>query len=312
MDDTSFRHVFLSDPFWVSRQKVNAEISIHHQWQMLEESHCFDNFRIAAGEKDGFREGWFFADSDAYKWLDAAARIYARWPSDQLKMRMDDFICLLRRTQMGDGYIFTYNQIHFPADRWENLMNEHELYCHGHLIGAGISHFETTGNKLAFNVARRAADLLVREFLVAEPDRTSGHEDGEIALLRLHRVTGDGRYLDLAHQFLERRGKVQAFAAHLICQNIRVNRRKRKVIDKKRAYQAGHPEHQIFQPQNDNYAKTTRSAKLRWIISGLSGKYFQMHAPSCCTSTCFQPFKGSQKQNCFDPWSTGILPGKPG
>ncbi|MFA5872476.1 MAG: beta-L-arabinofuranosidase domain-containing protein [Anaerolineales bacterium] len=119
MNELSRRQVSLHDTFWTPRLQVNAERAIFHQWRMLEDSLCIDNFRIAAGEKDGFREGWFFADSDAYKWLDAAARTYALWPSDTLKTRMDDFIGLLGRTQMEDGYIFTYNQVHFPAERWE-------------------------------------------------------------------------------------------------------------------------------------------------------------------------------------------------
>jgi DUF1680 family protein len=72
---------------------------------------------------------------------------------------MDDFIDLLGRTQMKDGYIFTYNQVHFPAKRWYNLLIEHELYCHGHLIEAGVSHFEATGEKSALDIASRSADF---------------------------------------------------------------------------------------------------------------------------------------------------------
>ena len=64
--------------FWQQRMAVNAGSAIFHQWQQLEATGCIDNFRITAGLKEGFREGFFFADSDAYKWLDAACRIYAR------------------------------------------------------------------------------------------------------------------------------------------------------------------------------------------------------------------------------------------
>ncbi|MBE3040579.1 MAG: glycoside hydrolase family 127 protein [Chloroflexi bacterium] len=279
MNELSPRQVSLHDTFWTPRLQVNAERAIFHQWQMLEDSLCIDNFRIAAGEKEGFREGWFFADSDAYKWLDAAARTYALWPSDTLKTRMDDFIGLLGRTQMEDGYIFTYNQVHFPAERWDNLMIEHELYCHGHLIEAGVSHYEATGEKSALDIARRAADLLVRDFLVAAPDRTSGHEEIEIALMRLYKVTRHGHYLELARQFLERRGKVRPFAALIFRQNTSVNWRAQFVNERRKAYQAEHPEHTSFQLPPDNFAKKTRTAKIRWQLSGLTGKYFQMHAP---------------------------------
>ena len=63
--------------FWHDQLEVNASQAIFHQWQQLEASGCINNFRIAAGITAGLREGWFFADSDAYKWLDAAARIWA-------------------------------------------------------------------------------------------------------------------------------------------------------------------------------------------------------------------------------------------
>ena len=61
-----------TDQFWHSRMTLNAETAIFYQWEQLEKSGCIDNFRIAAGLKEGFRQGFFFADSDAYKWLDAA------------------------------------------------------------------------------------------------------------------------------------------------------------------------------------------------------------------------------------------------
>lgn len=279
MNDLSIRQVPLCDQFWTPRLQINADLAIYHQWQMLEESHCIDNFRIAAGEKEGFREGWFFSDSDAYKWLDAAARIYILWPSDKLKKRLDDFIFLLGRTQMEDGYIFTYNQVNFPMKRWDNLMIEHELYCHGHLIEAGVSHFEATGEKSLLGIARRSADLLVRDFLVAAPDRTSGHEEIEIALLRLYQATGHGHYLELARLFLERRGKVHPFAAVIFRQNTNANLRLQFVQDRRMAYLAEHPEQNSFQLPQDNFAKKPRTAKIRWQLSGLNGKFFQMHAP---------------------------------
>ncbi|MBC8503454.1 MAG: hypothetical protein H8D34_01235, partial [Chloroflexi bacterium] len=54
--------------YWHDRLSINAERAIFHQWEQLEASGSIENFRIAAGETDGFREGWFFADSDAFKW----------------------------------------------------------------------------------------------------------------------------------------------------------------------------------------------------------------------------------------------------
>ena len=170
MRELSARDVHINDSFWSPRLDVNTTSAIFHQWEQLEATLCIDNFRIVAGEKDGFREGWYFADSDAYKWLDAASKIYALQPDPKLASCMDALISLLARTQTDDGYIFTYNQIHFPKQRWVNLQIEHELYCHGHLIEAGVSHYEATGRRDLLDICIKAADLLVRDFLNASTD----------------------------------------------------------------------------------------------------------------------------------------------
>ncbi len=288
-------HPSIHSPFWSPRLQVNAEKAIFHQWEQLEASGCIENFRIAAGLKEGLREGWYFADSDAYKWLDAASKVKGQMANvrpltlrqaqgdafdvQRLKKLMDDFIDLLSRAQCDDGYIYTYNQIHFPGSRWENLLIEHELYCHGHLIEAGVSHFEATGETSALSIARKAADLLVRDFMDAGPLRTDGHEEIEIALLRLYQVTNEKNYLDLASALLERRGRAHPFVPHLIAQNDRVEKRKKVVEEQRRMFLSAHPEYAPFQVPPGNYAKAPRNSRLRWILNALTGKYFQMHKP---------------------------------
>jgi DUF1680 family protein len=279
MEEYLASQVKISDSFWTPRLLTNARVSIFHQWRELEASRCIDNFRIAAGRKKGFREGWFFADSDAYKWLDAAARVYAGWPSNGLKSRMDAFVSLLADAQMDDGYLFTYNQIHFPGHRWENLMIEHELYCHGHLIEAAVSHFHAVNDPAALNLARKAADLLVRDFLTASAERTSGHEEVEIALLRLYRVTRHPPYRELARQFLERRGRVRPFAPLILRQNSRVEQRGKFVKQQHQAHQAENPDQSSFTLPPGNFAKRPLSAGIRRLLSVLNGKYFQQHVP---------------------------------
>ena len=158
-----------------------------------------------------FARAFSLRDSDAYKWLDAASRIFALHPEPALAALMDSFIALLGRAQMHDGYLFTYNQIHFPGQRWINLQIEHELYCHGHLIEAGVSHYQATDRRDLLDICIKAADLIVRDFLNASNDKTCGHEEIEIALICLYRVTGKEDYLELARQFVERRGRHSIF-----------------------------------------------------------------------------------------------------
>ena len=279
MQEVRARQVHIDDPFWSPRLAINAEKAIFHQWQQLEATRCIDNFRIAAGQKEGFREGYFFADSDAYKWLDAASRIYALHPDLKLSSLIDSFIALLARAQMLDGYLFTYNQIHFPNQRWVNLQIEHELYCHGHLIEAGVSHYEATGRRDLLDICIRAADLIVHDFLDASNDKTCGHEEIEIALIRLYRVTDREEYLELARQFVERRGRVPFFPLKLWREFKNYDKRKEYVNEQRKAYMAEHPEHTSFRLPGGNFAKRPPYSKQRWYLNALRGFYHQQHTP---------------------------------
>ena len=279
MKELTARQVNITDPFWSPRLAVNAQKAIFHQWKQLEETCCIDNFRLVTGEKDGFREGWFFADSDAYKWLDAASRIHALHQDPELASLMDSLISLIARAQMPDGYIFTYNQIHFPGQRWVNLQVEHELYCHGHLIEAGVSHYAATGRRDLLEVCVKAADLLVRDFLNASNDKTCGHEEIELALIRLYRVTGIKNYLELARQFVERRGRTPFYGIHWWLQHNNFLKRKMYVNRLRQEYIAKHPEYKSFRLPGDNYAKMPRFSQWRHRINTLRGLYTQQHVP---------------------------------
>ena len=269
----------ITDDFWSVRLRVNARQAIFHQWQMLEESGCIDNFRIATGEKAGVHTGWFFADSDATKWLDAASRIERNQHDDRLSQLMDDFIYLLGKAQSPEGYLFTYNQIHFPGQRWVNLQIEHELYCHGHLIEAGVSHYEATGREEMLRIACKAADLLVRDFLGATPECTPGHEEVELALLGLWQVTGQNSYKDLAEHFLEQRGRSRFFGFSLVKQFISNAKREKKVAQACQAYFLAHPENKWAAIPAMNQAVKSPLSMYRFFVSALSGKYFQQHRP---------------------------------
>ena len=279
MQELGIRQVNITDSFWSPRLTVNAQRAIFHQWEQLAATRCIDNFRLAAGEKDGFREGWFFADSDAYKWLDAASRIYALQADPKLASLIDSLISLITRAQMPDGYIFTYNQLHFPDQRWVNLQVEHELYCHGHLIEAGVSHYEATGSRNLLDLCIKAADLLVNDFLNASNDKTCGHEEIELALIRLYRVTGKGDYLELASQFLERRGRTPFYGIHWWLERNDFLKRKAYVEQLRQDYVAKHPEYASFRLPGDNYTKQPPFSKLRNRINALRGLYAQQHAP---------------------------------
>jgi DUF1680 family protein len=279
MQELDAQQVHITDSFWQPRQEMNAQAALFHQWAQLEKSGCIDNFRLLAEGKAGLREGWFFADSDAFKWLDAACRVYAIQPSVALKERIDALVDLIGATQADDGYLFTYNQIHFPTTRWTNLQIEHELYCHGHLIEAAISHFQATGERRMLLIAEKAADLLVRDFSGAGPEATPGHEEIELALIKLFRTTGKQEYLALAEQFLEERGRAPRFALSIYRQKRHMSQRLEAVAQKRAQYLADHPQYVACELPAGNVAREPPAIRERYFLSALSGKYLQQHRP---------------------------------
>jgi len=279
MDEHSVRQAMVTSGFWAERLRLNSQTAIFHQWEQLEASRCIDNFRIAAGLKEGFREGYFFADSDAYKWLDAASRILVYDPSPRLKVLIDDFIAVLAKAQDDDGYLYTYNQIHFGTTRWRNFQIEHEFYCLGHLIEAGIWHHRSTGEESLFAIARKAADLLVERFWDESPVYTDGHEEIEIALIHLSRHTGISRYRELARRFLQRRGRITAYWLRFMWQALQSAGRMNTVKALRNKYTRIHPETSSFHLPAHNRHLLPWSTPLRFAASALSGKYTQQHLP---------------------------------
>jgi len=231
--DILIKDIKISDVFWGERLKMNATKAIFYQWDQLESTHNQDNFRVLAGKKDGYRYGFFYCDSDLHKWADAAARILVNNKNTHLSNLIQEYIDLMQKVQLKDGYLFTYNQFHFPEQRWINLQIEHELYCLGHLIEAAVSYIETNEpeeykNKF-LDLAVKVANLLVQDFLGVSPDFTPGHQEIEIALIRLFRLTGEKSYLDLASHFINQRGKVSFFGLKLAKQAIDQGKRKKLI-----------------------------------------------------------------------------------
>jgi len=280
MREATLHEVTISGGFWGDKQKLNADHAIFYQWQKLEDTRCIDNFRIAAGLKSGFREGFFFADSDAYKWLDAASRIMFHYKDPKLVKLVDGFIDLLGKAQQPDGYLYTYNQIHFPGQRWVDLQVEHEFYCLGHLIEAAVSHFETTAETKLLSIAQKAADLLVKEFADSSAEYTDGHEEIEIALIKLWKVTDRIDYLALAKAFIERRGTIKSFSLKMISQVLDSNRRMKLVAKNRQKWLRGHPDHKTFKLPERNKNVVPFWAAPRFVINALSGKYNQQHKPA--------------------------------
>ena len=201
--------VRLGDGFWLERQRANRDVSIPDGLRQLHDAGNLHNFEVAAGRADGDVIGPIFADSDVYKWLEAAAWEYAREPDSSLlddQLRVTE---LVAAAQESDGYLNTVVPRR-EGERYGHPERNHEHYCAGHLIQAGVAQKRATGRDDLLNVAVKVADHLVREFGPRSATGSAGDVDGhpviETALVELYRETGTRDYLDLAAWFVDARG----------------------------------------------------------------------------------------------------------
>ena len=201
--------------FLANRAKLVRDVVIPYQWEALndrvpgaERSGTVSNFQIAAGEKSGEFHGYWFQDSDLAKWIEAASFSLATQPDPKLDAELDAIIATIAKAQQPDGYLDTYVQLTAPDKRWTNLFEWHELYIAGHFIEAGVAHFEATGKRTLLDVVCKLADMIEKVFGLGA-DRIPGypgHEEIELALVKLARVTGEKRYVHLAAYFINQRG----------------------------------------------------------------------------------------------------------
>lgn len=205
----------ITDAFWKRYTDLVEDVIIPYQWDIMndnipgvESSHCLENFKIAAGLKKGQFYGAVFQDTDVAKWLEAVGYSLAEKKNEKLEKLADDAIDVIVQAQQKDGYLDTYFIIKEPSQRWRNLCEGHELYSAGHMIEAAIAYYEGTGKRKLLDSMIRLADLICRTFGPEEGQNHGypGHQEIELALVRLYRVTQDKKYLKQAKYFLDIRG----------------------------------------------------------------------------------------------------------
>ncbi len=214
--EVDLKDVRIYDGFWEKYSELVRNTVIPYQWEALndrisdaEPSYAVRNFRIAAGEAEGEFGGLVFQDSDAAKWLEAVGYSLAIHPDPELEKEADGLIDLIGRAQQPDGYLNTYYTVKEPENRWTNLLECHELYCAGHFIEAAVSYYKGTGKRKLLDIMCRFTDYIDTVF-GDEPEKLKGypgHEEIELALLKLYRSTDNKKYLKLAGYFIDERGK---------------------------------------------------------------------------------------------------------
>ena len=207
--------VEINDSFWSFYQKLVREVVIPYQWEVLndrvegaEKSHAVENFRIAAGLSKGDFYGCIFQDSDIAKWLESVAYSLETHPDKNLEAIADEMIELIGKAQQSDGYLNTKFIIANADERWTNLHEAHELYCAGHMLEAAVAYFTATGKSTLLDIMTRNIEHIFNKFGNEEGNLRGypGHQELELALVKLYRLTNDERHLKLCEYFLRERG----------------------------------------------------------------------------------------------------------
>jgi len=210
MENVSFSQVTIDDHFWKPIQEKVARVTIPVCVdQTANKTPRIRNFEVVAGRRQGQFEGIFYDDSDVYKALEAIAYGLKVKPNDSLEAVADAWIETIAAAQAPDGYINTYYTLKEPEKKWTD-MSMHEDYIGGHLIEAGVAYYQATGKRKLLEVAIRFADHFDARFGPEKRHWVTGHQELELALVKLYKATGIERYLSLADWLLAERGQGHA------------------------------------------------------------------------------------------------------
>lgn len=215
-----FTQVEVPDGFWRPRLDAVRQETIPFSFQKCEETGRISNFAKAGGLMEGKFQGIYFDDSDLYKVIEGAAYVLALQKDEKLDAYLDEIIAKIAAAQEPDGYLYTSRTIYQKAKnkegqyvppggekRW-SATGGHELYCVGHLYEAAYAHYLATGKRNLLDVALKSADLICETFGDGKfQNWPPGHQEIEIGLSKLYRLTGEKKYLDAAKHFLDLRGR---------------------------------------------------------------------------------------------------------
>lgn len=207
MRNIEFSDIVITDGYWKTRQKINAEVTLNAVYSRFCETGRFEALKC------NWREGepnkpHIYWDSDVAKWLEGAAYIMVTDGCEKAEKIIEDTIEIIIKNSDENGYFNSHYLVTEQEERFKKR-DCHELYCAGHLIEAAAAYYKATGKKRFLNAMCKYADYIERVFKIEKSAAffTPGHPEAELALMRLYEATGEKRYAELAKYFIDEHGK---------------------------------------------------------------------------------------------------------
>jgi len=205
-EPVSFSQVNITDHFWKPKLKLVATATLNACiYQTETATPRIENFKKVARKKGEKHVGIFYDDSDVFKALEAIAYSLKNNPDSALERKADEWIDIIAAAQQPDGYLNTYYTLGGLENRYTD-MSMHEDYNAGHMIEAAVAYYNETGKRKFLDVCIKWADHFDAIFGPGKKDWVTGHQELELALVKLYKATNDKKYLNLAHWLLDERG----------------------------------------------------------------------------------------------------------
>lgn len=201
-----YADIEITDGFWKRWQDINRRVTVPAIYDRLVDTERIKS--LLCDWKEGMpQKPHIFWESDIEKWMEAAAYLTKLSPEPELEKLIDEIVDLIEKNQGEDGYFNVYYTVVEPNNRFKRR-GAHELYCAGTLMEAGVAYKQATGKDKLYNCALRYADYIYKVFVEEKSAafKTPGHQEIELALVRLYKESGNKKYLELAKHFLDERG----------------------------------------------------------------------------------------------------------
>ncbi|CAM4006418.1 glycoside hydrolase family 127 protein [Paenibacillus alkaliterrae] len=269
----SLKQVQIQDDFWNYYINLVRDVVVPYQWEAIndrvegaERSGAVNNFKIAAGLEKGDFYGFVFQDTDVAKWLEAVAYLLVTKRDAALEQVADDMIDIIGKAQQPSGYLNTYFTIKEPEAKWTNLTECHELYSAGHMIEAGVAYYQATGKRKLLDIVCRIADDIAVVFGDA-PGQIAGydgHQEVELALVKLYETTGERKYLEISRYFIDKRGQQPSFFVE------EADRRGWTTHWNKNKIHIDHEYFQAHKPVREQEAAVGHAVRVVYMLAGMA------------------------------------------